>query len=99
MLFIYNCVNKSDSFGFCDNSIERDSVNYINLDFICVDKLKKKVKSICLENKFKVSKNLVNNVVNKIMSDYDNLKNIDYLIKMEVFSEKCYKDKTMAIKV
>lgn len=100
VLFIYNNVNKSSCIGFNNlKNIVSGYSNCIELDCISEEKLNKKIKNICIEMGCKISKNLISVISNKIIFDSDNLKDIDYLIKLELSKLEKNNVKAITMKV
>ena len=92
-LFIYTLLNKKN-IGFNDSA---NSNNMININGICFDKFKKNIKRLYSKTKF--NDEMILNIYNLILSNYDNLNNIDYLIRKECLSNNKSNKKQRTMKV
>jgi hypothetical protein len=69
----------------------------IYINGICFDKFKKNIKR--LYSKMKFNDEMILNIYNLILSNYDNLNNIDYLIRKECLSNNKSNKKQRTMKV
>lgn len=83
VLFIYNVIN-SEKIGFNSNKNIKEQYFYLNVEDISTIKLKKQIKNICLNNNYHFNNKLINDIYNKVLSDYDNLNNLEFLINKEI---------------
>jgi len=83
VLFIYNILNNDNFIGFNYYNKILNGENYIDINGISESKLKKAIINKCNENNYIVSKNDINTFCKKIISNTDNLNNIEFFIRKE----------------
>jgi len=92
---IFNMIEKKN-IGF--NSINSIS-DYIKIDGINTHKLLKYIKRIAKKDKIRLSESIINKICGEIVSNYDNLNNLDYLVRKEGYfsNKKINKNRTMKV--
>ena len=91
-LFIYASINKKN-IGF--NEINLNNEIYINE--ICLNKFKKNISSLYLKNN--LNNEMILNIYNSILNNYNNLNNLDYIVKKEILSSNKSINKKRTMKV
>ena len=90
--FIYASLNRKN-IGFNDNNLD----NEIYINEICFNKFKKSMKSLYLKNN--LNDEMILNIYNSILNNYNNLNNLDYIVKKEslISNKGINKKRTMKV--
>ncbi len=96
VLFIYSTL-KSEQLGFNNEQSINKHIFCLDVEDISSIKLRKQIKDICLKNNYYFDNKMLQVICNKVLLDYDNFNNLEFIINKEFSNNSSLREKNKKI--
>lgn len=96
VLFIYSTL-KSEQLGFKNEQSINKHIFCLDVEDISSIKLRKQIKDICLKNNYYFDNKMLQVICNKVLLDYDNFNNLEFIINKEFSNNSSLREKNKKI--